>query len=158
VTLDVVGDGEEIVVARRIAEEAGAADRVVFHGRRSRQEVEAFYRTRDALLFPSFRESMGGVLYEAMRWGMPPIVVDHGGPGFIVDESSGMRAPLSDPQRSPVDLAGCIRRLAEDVELRARLSAGAREKVRVEALWSAKARRMLDLYRELLSARARGAA
>jgi glycosyltransferase involved in cell wall biosynthesis len=154
VTLEVIGDGEEIEVARGIAEEAGLAERVIFHGKKPRAEIEYFYETRDAMLFPSFRESMGGVLYEAMRWGMIPVTVDHGGPGFIVDDDSGLRAPMTDPERLPQELADRIRRLATDLDLRARLSAGARAKVEAEALWPAKARRMIALYREILDAAA----
>ena len=151
VTLTVVGAGEEIEPVRRIAAEAGIADRVEFLGKKPRADIEALYESHDALLFPSFRESMGGVLYEAMRWGQPAITVAHGGPGFIVDESCGRLVPLTDPEAMPADLAAAIRDLATDVDLRARLSAGARAKVEAEALWPAKARRMIGLYHEVLA-------
>jgi glycosyltransferase involved in cell wall biosynthesis len=153
VTLSVVGDGEDIAMAKAIATETGISDRIAFMGKRPRAEIEGLYQSHDALLFPSFRESMGGVLYEAMRWGMPAITVDHGGPGYIVDDSCGRRAPLTDPETLPRDLAIRIRALAEDMDLRARLGAGARDKIAREALWPAKAARMITLYDEVLAAR-----
>jgi glycosyltransferase involved in cell wall biosynthesis len=151
VTLTSVGDGEEIAICRAEAERLGLADRVRFLGRLPRPEIEALYRDSDALVFPSFRESMGGVLYEAMRWGLPAITVDCGGPGWIVDERSGIKVPLSSPEVMPGDLAGAIRRLAADPALRRRLGAGARAKLAAEALWKSKALHMLSLYGETLA-------
>lgn len=146
VRLTVVGDGDDIAPAREIAAQAGIADRVDFLGKQPRAAIETLYQSHDVLLFPSFRESMGAVLYEAMRWGMPVITVDHGGPGYVVDDTCGIRVPLTTPDQLPRDLAVQIRRLAFDADLRARLGAGARAKVEAEALWPAKARRMLALY------------
>jgi glycosyltransferase involved in cell wall biosynthesis len=151
VTLTSVGDGEEIAICRAEAERLGLADRVRFLGRLPRPEIEALYRDSDALVFPSFRESMGGVLYEAMRWGLPAITVDCGGPGWIVDERSGIKVPLSSPEIMPGDLAGAIRQLATDPALRQRLGEAAKAKLAAEALWKSKARRMLSLYGETLA-------
>lgn len=151
VTLTSVGDGEEIAICRAEAERLGLADRVRFLGRLPRPEIEALYRDSDVFVFPSFRESMGGVLYEAMRWGLPAITVDCGGPGWIVDERCGVKVPLSSPEAMPADLAQAIRRLADDPGLRRRLGASAREKIAREALWPAKAKRMLALYGEVVA-------
>jgi glycosyltransferase involved in cell wall biosynthesis len=156
VTLTVVGDGDEIAAAARIVAETGLGARVQFLGHRPRAAIETLYQTHDALLFPSFRESMGAVLYEAMRWGMPVITVDHGGPGYIVDDSCGLRAALTTPDQLPRDLATLIRRLATDTALRADLGAGARARVAAEALWPAKARRMIGLYESVLADHASG--
>ena len=46
----------------------------------ARAEVEALYESHDLFCFPSFREPAGGVLYEAMRHGLPVITTDRGGP------------------------------------------------------------------------------
>jgi glycosyltransferase involved in cell wall biosynthesis len=153
VTLTVVGDGDDIAVAQDIAQAANLGDRVRFLGKRPRAEIEALYQSHDALIFPSFRESMGAVLYEAMRWGMPVITVDHGGPGYIADATCGLIAPLTTPEELPRDLALRIRLLAGDPDLRARLGAGARARVEAEALWPAKAQAMLGLYDSVLAAR-----
>jgi glycosyltransferase involved in cell wall biosynthesis len=150
VTLTVVGDGEELNVVRGIAADLELGTRVAFLGKRPRHEIENLYRSHDVLLFPSFRESMGAVLYEAMRWGMPVITVDHGGPGFIVDERCGLKVPLTTPEKLPRDLAEAVRKLAVDLEVRATLGVGARQKVQTDALWRAKAQRMLALYASVL--------
>src|SRR5690625_178898 len=144
VTLTSIGDGEEVEVCKAEAAKLGIAERVSFLGRLPRAEIEVFYRESDALVFPSFRESMGGVLYEAMRWGLPAITVNCGGPGWIVDESCGLKVDLTSPEIMPRDLAQAIRQLATDPALRRKLGAGARRKIAAEALWSVKAQHMLD--------------
>lgn len=150
ITLTAVGDGEDLAACRAEAARLGLGARVTFAGRLPRAEIEALYRDSDALIFPSFRESMGAVLYEAMRWGLPLITVCAGGPDWIVDESCGLKADVTTPEQLPRDLAALIIRLADDIALRLRLGAGGRAKLATEALWSVKAARMLQLYAEVI--------
>ena len=153
VTLTSIGSGEDLAACRAEAERLGLGSRVRFMGALPRAAIEDHYRDADALVFPSFRESMGAVLYEAMRWGLPCLTVRVGGPDYIVDDSCGLKVDPGTPETLPQELAGAIRRLAGDVDLRRRLGEGARAKIAREALWSAKAERMLALYDEVLAAR-----
>lgn len=156
ITLTVIGDGEEIAPCKAEATQLGLADRVEFLGRLPRDEIEAHYRASDALCFPSFRESMGAVLYEAMRWGLPTITVATGGPDYIVDDTSGLKVPLSTPEQMPKDLAQAIKRLADDPEMRAQMGRAARARLAAEATWPVKAQRMIDLYQSVLETRGGG--
>jgi len=158
VTLTSAGRGEEIALCRDEAARLGVADRVEFLGRVPRTDVEALYRAHDVFCFPSFREAAGGVLYEAMRHGLPVIAADRGGPAWIVDETTGLRVPVSEPKRFAADIATAIRRLAHDSALRARLGDGGRAKLAREGLWSAKAERMVALYESIVAPSARAAA
>ena len=56
VSLAVVGDGDDLPECRREADKLGVADRIVFHGRLPRAEVEQHYMQADVFAFPSFRE------------------------------------------------------------------------------------------------------
>jgi len=150
VTLDVVGDGFDLAACRAEAERLGVTDRVVFHGRQPRERVDDFYRAADAFLFPSFREPSGNVVVEAMSWGLPLIVADRGGPGHVVDDASGIRVPVTTPERYAQDLAGAIRRLADHPERHAAMGAAARERIAGLALWTVKIDRLDCLYAELL--------
>jgi len=158
VTLTSAGGGEEIEICRREAERLGVADRVTFLGRVERSEVERLYETHDAFAFPSFREPAGGVLYEAMRWGLPVIAARRGGPDWIVDHSCGLKVEVTTPGAFALDLAEATRKLALDPGLRRRLGENARRKVEAEGLWPAKAARMEALYRDCLQDRRRTAA
>jgi glycosyltransferase involved in cell wall biosynthesis len=156
-TLTSAGEGEEIAAARAEAERLGVAHRVTFLGRVPRAEVERLYATHDAFCFPSFREPAGNVLYEAMRHGLPVVTADRGGPAWIVDDSCGMRVPVTDPDRFPRDIAAAVRRIALSPDLRLQLGQGARDKVAREGLWSAKAARIVALYQELTAPAERAA-
>lgn len=153
VTLTSAGDGEELDLCRAEAARLGVAGRVRFLGRLPRDEVEALYASHDVFCFPSFREPAGGVLYEAMRHGLPVVTADRGGPGWIVDASSGLRVPVTDPGTYAQDIAAALRQLADSPQLRARLGDGARAKVRAEGLWPAKAARLVDLYKDVAGSR-----
>ena len=128
----------------------GVADRITFHGQISREAVESLYANADAFLFPSFREPSGSVVFEAMRHGLPVITIDRGGPGFVVDQSCGVRVPAVDPDQLAVDLSLAITRLARDPELQSRLAIGARERISNIGLWDNKIRWLLDFYSQLL--------
>jgi glycosyltransferase involved in cell wall biosynthesis len=145
-TLESAGGGPEIALCRAEAEALGIADRVTFHDRLPRAEVETLYQRADAFVFPSFREPAGAVFFEAMRWGLPVIAARAGGAEAIIDESCGIRIEVTDPDRFPRDISTELVRLADDPGLYARLSDGARLRV-ADALWPNRAAQLLALYR-----------
>lgn len=85
------------------------------------------YRSHQILVFPSeWEEPFGIVLVEAMACGLPVLCSATGGSAEIVDgETTGLRFPPGDPR----DLAGQALRLLRSIELRQRLSVGARRHV-----------------------------
>jgi glycosyltransferase involved in cell wall biosynthesis len=152
-TLTSAGEGEDIDACRQEAARLGIADRVRFLGLRPRAEIESLYAQSDVFLFPSFREPAGNVLYEAMRWGLPVITAARGGPDFIVDESTGIRVPVTTPDRFAKDIAAAIQRLAGDQTLRERMGEAGRAKVAREGLWPIKAQGMVQEYHRCLQGR-----
>ncbi len=115
-----------------------------------RSEVEELYTKADAFLFPSFREPSGSVIFEALRHGLPVITTDLGGPGYVVNNSCGLTVPAHAPEQLANDLAKAIQRLAWDIDLRARLGRGARERVKAVGLWRNKISWLLGFYGELI--------
>ncbi|MFK7764544.1 MAG: glycosyltransferase family 4 protein [Roseobacter sp.] len=151
VHLTSAGDGEEHDICRSEAKRLGVSDRVTFLGKISRDSVELLYASHDAFCFPSFREPAGGVLYEAMRHGLPVITADRGGPAWIIDHASGIKIPVTEPDAFAQDIAQALRQLAEGPDLRKYLGQGARAKVAYEGRWPAKAARLVDLYKDILA-------
>jgi len=82
--LVVVGQGPALDGMRRRAYEAGIGDSVEFTGPIERDEVLWRMRTASCLLFPSFHDSAGFVVSEALSLGLPVVCLDHGGPGELV--------------------------------------------------------------------------
>ena len=107
VQLDVVGDGPERVPLQALSVELGIEENVKFMGRQSRQGVrETMWRSK-ALVLPSFRETFGVVLVEAMATGLPVIASRSGGPEGIVVPETGLLFNPGDVE----GLAGAMQRL-----------------------------------------------
>ena len=79
-----IGSGPERRPLQGLASKLGLAERVHFLGSVRRSEVLARMRSSAALLFPSFHDSAGFVISEALSLGLPVICLDHGGPGTLV--------------------------------------------------------------------------
>lgn len=92
--LDVIGDGPELGRLQTIVAEAGAEGRVIFHGRKTQEEVAEAMRQADAFVFPSIRELGAGVVIEAMASGAVTIVTGYGAPGDLAANGRGVVVPL----------------------------------------------------------------
>lgn len=150
ITLESAGEGEDLEACRKEARDLGIEDRVTFHGRIPRGDVEKLYEKADAFIFPSFREPSGSVIFESMRRGLPVITTDRGGPAHVVDDSCGIRVPVTTPNDFANGLAGAIASLAGNPDALNRLSAGARDRMAKIGLWPAKIEWLSDLYRDVL--------
>jgi glycosyltransferase involved in cell wall biosynthesis len=125
--LVLVGDGP--TRARAVA--TGAAH---LEGPLEPERLRNFYAGSDVVVVPSiptrdFLEPWGLVVNEAFDQGVPVIATDAVGAaagGLVQHERTGLVVPAGDERA----LAGALRRLHDDPELRARLGANAREAVR----------------------------
>jgi glycosyltransferase involved in cell wall biosynthesis len=126
-TLVLVGGGP-------IRARAAATGTAVVAGERTPAEVRNFYAGSDVLVLPSiptrdFTEPWGLAVNEAFNQGVPAIVSDAVGAaagGLVRHEHTGLVVPAGDAAA----LAGALRRLHDDTELRLRLADGARDAVR----------------------------
>ena len=80
------------------------------------------------------------------------IAIDIDGPATQVTANSGFKIPARDPDQASRDIAAAMIELAQDKELRCRLSNGARERVRQAFCWSAQAERFNAIYRQVVAA------
>lgn len=123
-SLTIVGGWDEDERRRlsELAERARVAERVVFAGQRSRDELRAAYRDCDAVVFPSiWEEPWGLVPLEAMGQGRPVVATGRGGSGdYLRDGENALLFEAGDAGA----LAAGVERLAADPALRARLREG----------------------------------
>jgi glycosyltransferase involved in cell wall biosynthesis len=119
---DIVGDGEWLPVLRQIvADTPRLQGRVHFHGRQ--ENVGPFYSKAQLLVFPSFLESAGLVVVEAMSYGVPALVIrpdgvkyrtasadfiEDGQTGFIAENEGHFRTLVAELASAParLDAAG----------------------------------------------------
>ena len=119
----IVGDGPLSKKLRKKVEDENISD-VIFTG--SRTDVENIIPNCDFLVLPSFSESFGLVLIEALACGKPVIGSDVGGISEIINEDVGL---LVNPNDISL-ISNSIDRLVDDEELRAKLSANARNRAK----------------------------
>jgi glycosyltransferase involved in cell wall biosynthesis len=123
-TLTIDGQGEQTHGAELLAlsRRLGLADRVELRSSAS-GDVPAAYAGADALIFPVvWEEPWGLVPLEAMATGCPVVASSAG--GGAAEYLRDGRNCLTFPPRNATAVAGALRRVAEDPQLRERLIAG----------------------------------
>jgi glycosyltransferase involved in cell wall biosynthesis len=141
------GDGPSRRQLEARVADLGLSKRVVFLGQRS--DIRELLMACDVFVLPSLYEGSSLAVLEAMASGRA--IVATGIPGtdeLIEDGVSGLLVPPTDDAA----LAGAIRRLLDDDELRRRLGAKARAHAEVEFTRDAMATRITSTYRRLLGA------
>ena len=96
VTLTIIGDGEEREALQSLAQSLGLSDCIEFTGQLDRAAMVERYRSADAFVLASRRETFGVVYIEAMAMGLPVIATVCGGPEDFVNASNGFLVPTED--------------------------------------------------------------
>jgi glycosyltransferase involved in cell wall biosynthesis len=113
-------------------------------------ELGLFYERAAVVACPSRREGYGVVAREAMAYGRPVVATSVGGLRDAVEERvTGLLVPPGDTTA----LRGAIERLLADADLRRRLGAGARQKVRTQLSWETATDATIAAYRDALGSR-----
>ncbi len=122
--LVIVGDGPLFKKLNEKVEDENIRD-VIFLG--SRNDVEKIIPSCDVLVLPSFSESFGLVLIEALACGKPVIGSNVGGITEIINDDVGL---LVNPNKIS-SIAEAIDKVINDVEFRISLSLNARNRAKV---------------------------
>ncbi|MBN8429462.1 glycosyltransferase family 4 protein [Microbulbifer salipaludis] len=89
--LIIVGEGSQRFELEKLVAKYGLEEVVEFKGWIDHSEVSSEYASADLFCFPSLREFGGAVVMEAMASGLPCVVVDNGGIGEYVTETTGVK-------------------------------------------------------------------
>jgi glycosyltransferase involved in cell wall biosynthesis len=145
VHLLLVGGGMDAPQLTRHIAASPAARRIHVLGYRS--DAPSLTAACHVFVLPSTkREGLARSLIEAMAYGVAPVVTNCGGsPELVVDGASGFVVPV----RDPAAIAAALRKLRDDAELRNRLGAAARERIRNDFRIEDTIDKTLALYREL---------
>jgi glycosyltransferase involved in cell wall biosynthesis len=110
-------------------------------------------RSSDILIFPSHHDGPGRSVIEAAIEAVPSIVaLRHRVEDVVVDGESGLIVPPHDPAA----LAAAIERLADDAALRSRLGAAAQAGAATRFDPTVVARRVVEIYRDVMVSRGTG--
>lgn len=147
----VVGDGEDLQRCKDEALKLGIESKVSFLGWCPRVEVEKHYQNADIFLFPSFREPTGGVLLEAMSYGLPSITCSYGGTDYMIDETCGIKVSPKSEDGFVMGLTEAIDKLVNDIELLDTMSIAARNRAVNYFSWNDKRERMTEIYKNTIA-------
>ncbi len=141
--LEIVGGGPDEQVLRDLATGLGVAQDVRFLGPLNRSQVARRYREADMFTLPSSAEAFGNVFAEALASGLPIVGSTVGGiPDLVEHGTNGLLVRPGDMAA----LAGAIRYLADDPELRQEMAQRNRAKAEASLQWSQVTRRYLATY------------
>lgn len=141
VSLTIVGDGAQRTRLEALAGELGIRDRVTFVGHVPHAQVDRFYSEAGVFLFPSVRESGGGVVLEAMSYGLPCVVSDWGGPPLYT-KSTGVHCRVDSPQVLEDDIVYALQDFLKHPEAARAIGDASRNIIAREYLWDKKIRRI----------------
>lgn len=145
----VAGKGPLKADWQRRAEGMGLNGRVEFLGYVPHSDMPALYRSADAFLFTSIRDSFGSQVLEAMAAGAPIITLNHQGVGAFVPDGAGIKVPVTAPPETVAGLAKAIRTIASSDESRGRMGLVGWEFARSQR-WSVRAKVMAGFYEEVI--------
>ena len=119
-TFTIIGKGPDEAQFKSLSEKLGLRDSVRWLSWIPYDEIWMHYSHYTALIFPSFHDSSGNVILEALSQALPVICLDTGGPGEILSPSCGIKIPVKNRSIVEVigDLTAAMRNLADNPELR----------------------------------------
>jgi len=146
----VAGSGPEEGAMRATASRLGLlGTRVVFPG--FVDDVAGLLAAVDLLVHPSHGDALPTAVIHAMAAGLPVVATRVGGIAEIVGEDHGILVPPGDP----VALGAAVSTLAGDPGRRQRMGGGARERFAASFEIGSWARRLIEIYGEVIAERGR---
>jgi glycosyltransferase involved in cell wall biosynthesis len=141
-------DAEHVTELRTLADRLRIAKDVVWVGGVPLEETVHFYRCADVFVYPSFNETFGLPILEAMATACPVVTSDTS----AMPETAGGCALLADPN-APESFADAIVKACGPEQERLRAVGPVRAR---DFTWAVTAERTLAVYREVHSRRATG--
>lgn len=144
--LVVVGEFNGGGTCDRLVDDLGIADSVTTYSAISTERMVELYASATLAVVPSLYEGFGLPAGEAMACGTPLVATTGGGLSEVVGDA-GLTVAPGDVE----DLTGAMRRLLDDPDLRERLAASGRERIRTEFDWEQAARETVQVYHDAIA-------
>lgn len=108
VHLTVVGDGEMGEYMAEYLATYQLKNRVTWVGKVPYEQVKEYYRKADVFLLTSLRDTGPAQLMEAMGYSLPVVTLRLHGQAELVDDSTGIRVPVTEPEATAIGIAQAI--------------------------------------------------
>lgn len=146
IILHIIGDGDKQSY-QKIAEKILVKEQCIWYGKIAHEQVQLLMQKSDLLFFTSVAEGTPHVVLEAISNNLPVICFDTCGQGDVVDKNTGIKIPISNPEKSVNDFTEKINYLYQNKEIIQQLSNNCKQRQQ-ELSWDNKAKQMFDIYVE----------
>lgn len=152
--LHIIGSGTDGETSRykTLSANLGIDDMVVWHGKIPNAEVQRIMRKSDIFLFTSIMEGTPHVVLEAIQNALPVICFNACGQSGVVNETIGVKIPLTNKERAAVDFSNAIRRLYNNTDELKQMSINCNQRQK-EISWDSKAKTMVGIYEKAIKAK-----
>ena len=148
----IVGSGSSLAEWQSLAEKLSFTDKVIFAGQVPRAELDKYYSESSVFVFPALRDSGGSGLLEAMSHGLAVVCCNWAGPAEVVNETSGVRVSVRDPETTIQEFAAAFERLHADPAWRIELGRNAIRRAMEVFSWDRKQAMLEAAYASCLAA------
>jgi glycosyltransferase involved in cell wall biosynthesis len=146
----VLGDGPGRTHFENAVADLGLSERVELIGFEPQEKSFRHFASADVFVFPSYHDSGGTSVLEAMAAALPVVCMDAGGPGYYVTDETGIKIAPGPPESVVESLRTAIEWLGENPGARRRLGLAGRDRCRTQFRWEARERALLPLIEPLL--------
>ena len=122
--LNVLGDGPLRGKCEQLAQELGIYDKITFHGKVDRTQVQLVFAQSHIHVISSLGEGNPTVLWEAFSKAIPTLTLDHCGMAGVVSSECGIKIPIHSYQQVIDDMVEAIDKLIANPNEIERLSKG----------------------------------
>ena len=147
--VDVYGEGDQKDNLILQVQKNELGNIVNFHGKVSFEEMQRRYQEADIYVLPSLRETTGTAVFEAMANKLPVVSLKQNGVKHIVEPDMGILVELHTTEQVLDDLAGALKLLIEDSQLRRDMGENGYKKIRDRFTWSSRAQFMSSVYNQI---------
>lgn len=143
--LNVLGRGSQTSIWQHLAKKLRIDSCCHFHGWLPREHALEVMQKAHGMIISSLRDLTSSVTVEALALGLPIICLDHCGFAEVVDETCGIKIPVTTSSEAIAAMARAIEQLAHDENKRQSLARGALQRAR-QYSWEEKARVVDRIY------------
>ena len=145
----IIGDGPERARLAQLVSSMGLCSVVSFLGSLSREAYFSRLFQSNVLVYPSLHEPGAFVIAEAMVARRPVICLDFGEPASIVTGETGIKIPISSPERVVMGISQACALLAANPSLCDRMGDAGRQRILDFFEWEKKGSAMMEIYNKL---------
>lgn len=152
--LHIIGTGTDAEVNRYklLANQLDVNDMIVWHGKIPNSEVQRIMRESDLFIFTSIMEGTPHVVLEAIQNALPVICFDACGQSGVVNETIGVKIPLTNKDKATDNFSDAIRKLYNNTDELKQMSINCNQRQK-EISWDGKAQIMVDIYKSVVKAK-----